>query len=287
MKKFISGSFNLLRNLFYLCKIFVVFSILMLLFEWVEHLLGTNWTWLNFIRPFLNSILGFSESINKGSMDLWGALFEYKYGIALIIFVVFYYIMNGLIYLTSMIEDIFANAYTLYKKVEEKNFNSTLQHNVIKEEMQIKKYSVAIKTQVKKKFKHQELNIDLNEQNILMNKFIIEKLSIVPKEHNGGFLYEFNDFNKIDFVLDILFKVLKSTAPIEYAIVIQAHSQPNQIYPNIDKLMSLDYYGKIIMLAETSFRYKYNKFHKYQTSQVGIFQSGEKTIEIHEFKEIM
>ena len=283
MQKLTSKSFEFTKNILYFFKILVIFSILMLLFEWVEHLLNANWTWLNFIRPLLNSVLKISESINKGSTDLLGALFEFKYVIALIIFTIIYYAINGLIFLNSSLEKIVTNTQTLCRKIEEEKFNKSLQEDINKKQRLIKNFSIAIKTKAKQKYKHQEINIDLNEQNLLMNKYIMEKLSVMPKEFNGGFLYEFRDFNEIDSVLEIMFKVLKSTAPIEYAISVQV----NNNYTLLEKLMSLDYYGKIIMLSDTSYRYEFNPFHKYESTQIGIFQNGDQTMEVHEFKEIM
>ena len=136
---------------------------------------------------------------------------------------------------------------------------------------------------MKKKFSHRELNINVEEQNNLMNKFIMEKLSVIPQSYEGGFLYNFYDFDKIDTVLDVMFRVLKSSAPLDYSICVQVD---NDIL-KLQKLMGLKYYGKVIMLAETSYRYRYNKTHRYKTSQVGLFQNGNNTIEVHEFKEIL
>ena len=39
------------------------------------------------------------------------------------------------------------------------------------------------------------------------------------------------------------------------------------------------------MAADTSYRYRYNETHRYQTSQIGVFQYGDKTLEVHEFKQ--
>ena len=82
----------------------------------------------------------------------------------------------------------------------------------------------------------------------------------------------------------MFFKVLHSTAPIEYAICVQVLSGQEQIN-ELNKLISLKHFGKITMAADTSYRYRYNQFHRYQTSQIGIFQNGNKTLEVHEFKE--
>lgn len=283
MRKFVLNIFNFFRSLLHFLKILFVFSILMLLFYWVENLTSANWSWLNFIKPFLDFMLGISSKINSGSIDLLGALFEFKFGIALVIFIALFYIMNLLSFLVDLSEDIYEKSYSLSKKVEEKILNENLQEKVEVEEKKIKKYSILITTTLKKKFSHKELNINIEEQNNLMNKFIIEKLSVIPQNYEGGFLYSFYDFDKIDVVLDVMFKVLKSSAPLDYSICIQVD---NDIL-KLKKLMKLKYFGKIIMLAETSYRYRYNKTHRYQTSQIGIFQDGNNTIEVHEFKEIL
>ena len=44
-------------------------------------------------------------------------------------------------------------------------------------------------------------------------------------------------------------------------------------------------YTSITMAADTSYRYRYNETHRYQTSQIGVFQYGDKTLEVHEFKQ--
>ena len=283
MHKFILNIFVFLRSLLHFFKILFVFSILMLLFYWVENLTSANWTWLDFIKPFLNFVLQISNKINSGSIDLLGALFEFKFGIALSIFVFFFYLMNLFIFFVNLFEDIYKKTYSLCKKTEENILNENLQKKVEIEEKKIKKYSIFITTTLKKKFSHKELNINIEEQNNQMNKFIIEKLAVVPQKYENGFLYSFYDFDKIDSVLDIMFRILNSNSPLDYSICIQVDNN----IAKLKKLMDLKYFGKIIMLAETSYRYRYNKTHRYQTSQIGIFQDGNKTIEVHEFKEIL
>ena len=116
-----------------------------------------------------------------------------------------------------------------------------------------------------------------------MNEFISEKTAVIPMTMNGGFLYEFMDFDKIDTVLDVLFKVLHSNAPIDYAICIQSGDNMEQL----TKLSTLNHFGMISMAADTAYRYRFNETHRYQTTQVGVFQNGDRTLEVHEFKEIL
>ena len=121
------------------------------------------------------------------------------------------------------------------------------------------------------------------EQNKMLNDFMIKKTLVKPEEYKGGFLYQFENFDKIDTVLDAVFKLVNSSAPIEPAVCIQVEGDMQKL----DKLIDLKYFGKVIMAADTRYRYKFNETHRYQTSQVGIFQYGDGTIEVHEFKEIL
>ena len=101
--------------------------------------------------------------------------------------------------------------------------------------------------------------------------------------YDGGFLYQFNSFNEIDSVLDTLFKVIHSNAPLDYSICIQAGEDMRQLV----KLMDLKNFGKITMAADTSYRYRFNASHRYATSQIGVFQFENRTLEVHEFNEIL
>ncbi len=283
MHNFILGLFKFIRSFWQFMKIVIVFCILMLLFFWVETLTSANWGWLDFIRPLLESLVKTGNLIFSGSLNLFGALFEFKFAIALIILVACFYIMNFFIMLTNIVEDIYDDGRRAYKKTEEKIMNKTLQDNVKREEKKISKYMVFIQTTLKKKFTHKELNINVDEQNRLMNEFLAEKIGTIAMNYDGGFLYQFNDFNQIDEVLDALFRVIHSNAPLDYAISIQAGENLTQL----KKIASLKYFGKITMAADTAYRYKYNTSHRYGTSQIGIFQNGDTTLELHEFKEIL
>ena len=275
--------FKFIKSFWQFMKIVIVFCILMLLFFWVENLTGANWDWLNFIRGFLEWLVKMGDSIYSSSLDLFGAVFEFKFFNALIILVIMFYLMNLFIIITEKIEDIYDDSWRAYKKAEEKILNKTLAEDVKREEKKINKYMVLIHTDLKKKFSHRELNINIDEQNQLMNKFISEKTGIKSMNYDGGFLYQFNSFNEIDSVLDTLFKVIHSNAPLDYSICIQAGEDLTQL----KKLADLKHFGKITIAADTAYRYRFNTSHRYGASQIGIFQDGDKTLEVHEFKEIL
>ena len=283
MHEFILGCFNFLRSFLHLMKIVFVFCILMLLCYWVQNLTGADWAWLGFIKPFLDGLLDFTNSIYSVTFDFFGAKFEFKYFSAVIILIAGVYLMNLFILLSNIAEGAYKSAHFVAKKTQEAIFNQGLKASIAKEEKKITRYSILIKTQLKKKYAHAELNVNIDEQNKLMNKFISEKTSVKAMMFDGGFLYNFIDFDKIDTVLDVLFKVLHSSAPIDYAICIQSGDNIEQL----KKLSSLNHFGMISMAADTAYRYKYNETHRYQTAQVGVFQNGDRTLEVHEFKEIL
>ena len=283
MHDFIVSCFKFVRSFWQFMKIIIVFCILMLLFMWVEHLTAADWNWLNFIRGFLEGLVKIGDAIYSGSFDFFGAVFEFKFFNALIILITLFYLMNLFIMITDKIEDMYDDGWRAYKKAEEKILNKTLHENIKREEKKINKYMLLIHTTLKKKFSHRELNINIDEQNLLMNKFIIQKTGIQPMNYDGGFLYQFNSFNEIDSVLDTLFKVIHSNAPLDYSICIQAGEDLTQL----KKLADLKHFGKITIAADTAYRYRFNTSHRYGTSQIGIFQDGDKTLEVHEFKEIL
>lgn len=283
MHEFILNCFGFLKSFLHLMKIVFVFCILMLLCYWVQNLTNADWAWLGFMKPFLDGLLEFTNSIYSVTFDLWGAKFEFKYFSAVIILTAGVYLMNLFIILSNIAEGAYKSARFVAKKTQEVIFNKELKVNITREEKKIKRYAVLIKTQLKKKYVHAELNVNLDEQNKLMNKFISEKTAVKPMMMNGGFLYEFIDFDKIDTVLDVLFKVLHSNAPIDYAICIQSGDDMEQLA----KLSTLNHFGMISMAADTAYRYKYNETHRYQTAQIGVFQNGDRTLEVHEFKEIL
>lgn len=283
MHKFVLNCFNFSRSFLHFIKIILVFCILMLTCYWVQNIIGTEWAWLGFIKPFLDGLLDFTNSIYSVTFEFWGAKFEFKYFSAVIILTAGVFLMNLFIMLANILEGAYKSAHFVAKKTQEVIFNKELNVNITREEKKIKRYSVLIKTQNKKKYAHTELNINLEEQNKLMNEFIATKTAVKPSVMNDGFLYEFIDFDKIDTVLDVLFKVMHSSAPIDYAICIQAGDNIKQLI----KLSTLNHFGMISMAADTAYRYRFNETHRYKTDQVGVFQNEKGTLEVHEFKEIL
>ena len=156
--------------------------------------------------------------------------------------------------------------------------------NIISEETKITNYMIYIKTKLKKKFIHSKDKFNIQQQNNLMNRFIFKCTDTNFELYNDGFLYKFDDFNKIDNVLDVLFRLINSNAPLDYVICIQADDNIKQL----EKLAALEYFGKIVFCADTLLRYKCNKSHRYGTQCAGIVQiSEDKTLEIHEFQKIL
>ena len=119
-----------------------------------------------------------------------------------------------------------------------------------------------------------------------MNKFLIEQTSILPEVFENGFLYKFSDFENIDKILDIFFKVLKSNAPIDYYISVHSYEKSFETEKEIfKKLISLGLVNKISMYSQTAYRYSFNKTQKYETVQHGVFQKDGGTFEILCFEE--
>lgn len=286
MHKLILWFFENLNNVGQTLSLICSFFIITTLFYWLEVLTNSQWNWLNLLKPVLDVILDFSNSIFPFSITAFGTVFDGKFITAIIflmcLMLIFRYIIEGLNNLKYLYDDM----HNSHKKNAEKIFNKQMANKVVSSEIKISKYMVLINTKIKRKFDHEEIRIkvDINEENNKLNEFLFQKTGIKYETVNNGFLYNFDNFNKIDDVLDILFKLLDSSSKLDYAICIQSGDNKTNLY----KLAELNYYNKIIFCADTLLRYKCNKFHRYGTQNVGIFQQSDGgTTEVHEFHKIL
>lgn len=283
MNKSAANIFDFLRSTVHFCKILTLAAIMMHLLYWIQHLTGSNWDWMNFLHGFLDSFIKAGEKISDGSFDVAGTEFEYKYFFALALYGAVYFLFNVAMRFTDETENCFDDAKELINRKKEDALNKQLNKQQKKEESQIKKYKVLIKTSLKKRFDVRESGISLNEQNVIMNKFLTEKFEIQPELFEGGFLYSFSDFNKVERVLEVLFKLVKSDAPLDYIICLQASENEFECMDKLKTLADLNIVNKIIMLSETAYRYSFNSEGAYRAAQIGLYQKGEATIEVCEF----
>ncbi|MCQ2743995.1 MAG: hypothetical protein MJ230_04270 [bacterium] len=278
--------FDFFRSCIHFFKIVVLFFITLHFLYWTEHLIDANWTWMNFARPVLNLYVEFGACITEESITILGTTFEYKYILATGFYLITYFVINILNYVINELEYYIEKVVLFFKKFKEKSFNKTLTNEQIKEELSIKQYKIFVKTSIKKKFRTEDFNYNLEEQNQIMNEFLIKKTGILPKNFEGGFLYSFNDFSQIDSVLRMFFRLIKSKAPLDYIINVQIDNDNNNGYVNKIKLLSdLEIQNKIIMLTETAYRYRFNDSKKYKTVQLGLYQKISQNIEVCEFIE--
>lgn len=276
--------FGFLKSTVHFLKVVAIFLILMLLIYWIEDLAKADFHWLNFLKPVLKSLVSTGEHISSGSLMLFEAKFEFKYGIAVLILLGLYYLIHAIVFGLERLEELFDDGHRAIKKIQENKFNDSLAKKQTSEQTKIQTYQVYVSASIKKKFSHKELNIKLDEQLNIMNKFLMEKTSVVPEKFENGFLYTFNRFDNIDSTLEIFFKLLKAQTPLNYVICVQISEK--DALQSLKKLINLNFENKISMLASTSYRYKFNTAHKYGTSQLGLFQKENDTCEAWEFIEI-
>ena len=284
MHKIILKLFDFLKSCTQFLKILIVFSILMLILYWIQNLTGDFWAWFGFMNRYFDFFLNIGEYINSGQIMLFDAVFEFKYFIALIIFVVFYAIVHFMYIGLEFLQDTYGESRKIIRKFEENRFNKTLEKQNITEQKKLKRYQVYVETQVKSKYAHREYNIDMEEQNKIMLKFLVEKTGVCPQKFQKGFLFTFGNFREIDGILDVFTKITQSTAPIDYIICVQilgigAQKETKQI----ESLINLKMLNKIIMMADTAYRYGFNDICKFKTLQVGLYQKNNDTFEVHEF----
>lgn len=284
MHKIIKCFFNNLNNIENFFSLVCSFFIFTTCSYWIEQILKVKWDWLNFIRPVLDNILLFSKNILPIKINTFFETDHVNFIAAIALLVIMLVLTKYIFERLSELRPVYENYFYNNKIVAEKKFNNKLSKQALKQMIknQSSKYMILINTRIKKKFSHKELNIDINEQNKLMNDFLISKTESKPENYYNGFLYYFDDFDKVDHVLHIMYKLLKSSAPIDYAICVQIGVDLKQI----KKLADLERYGKIIMDADTLLRYQYNKSHLYATQCTGVYQKEDGVIEVHEFQEM-
>ena len=284
----IARIFGFLKSCIHLIKILIMFSVLMMILYWIADLKSTSWDWMNFIKPVLEFFLNIGALISDKSIDFSVCVFKFKFPIALVIMLILTFVadfINDTI--LEKFEDKCNEANRTIKQISENAYNDKLNKQNTDIQKKITKYQILVLTSLKKKFSHEELGYNIDEQNKIMNNFLMEKTNVSPSLFEGGFLYEFDSFEEIDKVLEIFFRLIKSNSPLDYVICVQIKDKnPEKENSQLQQLASLRFENKIAMLSDTAFRYKYNSAHRYGTSQLGLFQKGNGTIEAHEFVEI-
>jgi len=267
-----------------------IITILMLMFHlilWTQNLLNAQFGWLKIFTPFLTFLLEIGAKISNGSITFFQVVFEYKYVTTIFIYIGIYYFWNLVIHIFDIIADKCDDTYRYVKKTNENNCNIQLRKYQEDEESLINEYKIFVSAQLKKKFSHPELGYNLEEQINTMNKFLISKTCMQPIKFEDGFVYSFRNFHNIDNVLNIFFRLIKSSAPLDYVICLQVVDKDEQTcMKELKELIDLRYINKITILSNSAYRYKFNESHRYGTSQLGLFQKGDKTIELFEFVEI-
>ena len=280
MHKIILLIFEAVKNTVQFISIFCSFLTAIISLNWIETIIKAHWNWLNFIRPFLNMILDFSNSIAPISFNAFGATFDIKYITAILLLILIMLICRKILFRLADLEIDYHNLHIKVKKYNEVGFNKKLIKKFNENERKVTDYMVLINTQWKKNYFKKE-NDSLGKQNSIINDFIYGQTGVKYSTFNNGFLYNFNNFEKVDDVLSTMFEVLSSNAPIDCAISIQVGDNLQLL----KKLSDLKEFNKITMSAETLYRYNLNKNKKYKTQNVGIFQYENLTLEVHEFKE--
>lgn len=284
MHKTVLKLFGFLKSCVQFFKIITVFCIMMLLLYWTNNLANYNWKWLGFISPVLDYFVNIGSIVSQGSIKLFHANFEYKYFIALSIFLTFYYIEHLIYICLVFTEELYNKSRALVKKMEENLFNKSLQEKNTLQQKKIRYYQVYINVFIKDKFNNKFQSIDLEEEKNKLNKFLIEKTQVAPIKFEKGFLYAFSTFDNIDNTLDILSRILKTDSPLDYLIGIQIIDNDRiKCNEQLKRLIKLNILNKITTLSETVYRYSFNKNQQYETIQLGLFQKEKDTFEVHEF----
>ncbi len=284
MHKYVLKFFLFLKNTIEFFQILTLFGLILLLFYWNQNLLNAHWGWLSFASPILGFMVELSSKITDGAVYLFDAVFELKYGMTALFFVGIYWFCKLLLLGLVQLEEFYYHCRFLKKQAEEREMNAEMAAEMSAEAKKMKSYKIYVETVLKQNI-YTEVN--MKEQNNIMNKFLIEQTSVVPTAYENGFLYEFSPVDDIDRTLKNFFKLIKSDAPIDFIICVQAYGHDyRQEEAQLKKLISLRHLNKISIASDTCWRYQFNRVKLHTISQLGLFQKDGSTMEVLEFKEI-
>ena len=276
--------FGFLKSSTKFLKALIMILVTLFVLYWMQNLIGANWSWLGFITPFFKGLLEIAEKISSGSITLYKAVFEFKYLVALIFLAIAYIIVHFSYFAVEFLEDLYDSGRRIYKKIEEDALNRQLATEQDFEQKKLKNYQIYLQTFVKPAFAHRDYKVDIEEQNRILIKHLLEKTGICPNKYQEGFLYTFYSFDDIDNILDVFSKVKQSKAPIDFLICVQVIGQDRNVeIEELNTLIGLKILNKITALADTAYRYSFNENQRYETSQVGFYQKGQNDFEVHEF----
>ena len=183
-----SKFFGFLRSFVQFLKILTIFSIMMLLLYWIQNLTGDFWSWARFMNPILDLFLEIGKSIAPGSVMLFAAVFEFKFFVALLLFLVLYALAHFNLIIIDFLENGYESGKKIVRKFEENRLNDSLEKQNFSEQKKIKRYQIYVEARIKSKFGHREYNINLEEQNQIMLKFLLDKTAQCPQKLEKGYL---------------------------------------------------------------------------------------------------
>ena len=276
--------FDFFRSTIHFLKIVVLFFILLFILYWIQNLTGSAWTWFKSLSSVFDFLVEASSRLSTKSIMLFEAVFEFKYFIVVLFFLAIYAFLHLCYHFMNFLDDLCYQTARNIRKIEENKFNESLKRQNIAEQKKIKRYQIYVETFVKPKYAHREFNINLEEQNQILLKHLVEKTGVCPDKYEKGFIFTFDDFSKIDNNLDIFSKLFESKAPIDYLVCVQIiGTDSKKEISQINTLISLKFINKITSLADTAYRYDFNNICRYKTSQLGNFQKGEGSFELFHF----
>ncbi len=284
MHNFILKLFGFLKSCMQFIKVLLMFLIVLLMLYWMQDLTNSSWGWFAFANPIFEFLLDIGKGFTADSITIFSTVFEYKYLVVIVLIGATYFVVHLLYNLLNVLEDLYDSSRRFCKKMEENALNHSLEMEQKKEQKKLKTYRIYLQTFVKSAFAHREYNINLEEQNRILLKHLLEKTNTCPQKYQEGFLFMFYSFEKIDGVLEVFLKLMESKAPIDFLICVQVIGQETYTEnEELKSLIGLKFLNKVTMLASTAYRYQFNENQRFETSHLGLFQKGSNTFEVHEF----
>lgn len=283
MHKLILWFFTNIKNIEKTIRLFCILIIMLIAIYWVLDLAGVilylhGFRATTVVLSPMDNFLNFANSLYSGSFNFWGKAMEVKYFVAVGLLLIIVFCLKIISVVVELLQELYEKAHFVCKKAKETAFNINLKQSVETPEKQKTEYMVYIQVKIKDKFKNRKIDTSIEEQKFLLKKFIADRTNLTPIDAWDGYLYYIKDFDRIDNMLDILQKVINSKAPLDYVICIQVGNDTKQL----KNLADLTIWNKLVIAADTLYRYKLNSLQRYKSSSLGVFQKEDGTLEVHE-----
>jgi len=281
MLKFTIYILSFITNLMKFMAILCLSLAFLIIIYWMANV--TDYNYMAFIAPFFDKILEIMQIFTIQEVTIFSTTLNLSYFYASAIFVILNIIFLIIEkFLTNTIS-IMKATNTQIKLYNEKKINEDIQ-NEIKHKLTFKGFLVKIEilniklidiNLIKEsESKYNELYSTLENNNIIFSK----------KHENTELTLQFEDFDKLNTIIEILSTWRKSTPIVDCLMTLVPYkSSPEGIAKQVNKINNLKITNRIVTTSIMKLKYDLQYNQEYTLSSIGTYIIDDKEIEFYSF----